>query len=105
MRLRTNDDVIVIAGKYKGKVSKVKKVYPKINKILIEGVNIVKKHLKSDPNRGIEGGIKSIELPLDASNVAIYNLKAKKADKVKYIFEEDKKVRVFSSSGEKVGDV
>lgn len=101
-KIRTNDEVIVIAGKYKGKVAKVKKVFTKANKALVDGVNIVKKHVKPNPQQGIEGGIVEKELPIHMSNLAIYNPSSEKNDRVKFIVEDGRKVRVFASTGEKI---
>ena len=70
--------------------------------VLVEGINIVKKHVKPNPNKGAEGGVVEKELPVDASNVAIFNPSSEKADKVGYKFVDEKKVRYFKSNGELV---
>ncbi len=70
--------------------------------MLVEGINIVKKHVKPNPHKGVEGGVVEKELPVDASNVAIFNPSSEKADKVGYKFVDEKKVRYFKSNGELV---
>ncbi|MDT3662160.1 MAG: 50S ribosomal protein L24 [Anaerobiospirillum sp.] len=99
-KIRRNDEVIVIAGKCKGQTGKVTAVYTKEQKVLVEGVNQVTKHVKPNPNLQIEGGITKKEAPLHVSNVAILNPTTHKADKVGFRFEDGKKVRFFKSSGE-----
>ena len=102
MRLRAGDEVVVIAGKYKGKVGKLKKVIPKESKVLVEGVGIVKKHVKPDPNRGIEGGVHSFERPIHCSNVAIYDSSKKAPSKIKFKLDGNRKIRVYASSGKEI---
>lgn len=93
-RIRSGDKVIVIAGKEKGRQGIVKKVLG--SKLTIEGLNLAKKHVKPNPNIQETGGVKHIERPLDCSNVAIYNPKTEKGDKVgfKFIEQEGKQVKV-----------
>lgn len=98
-KIRQNDEVIVIAGKDKGKRGKVSKVLP-TGKVFVEGVNMVKKHQKPVPQLQIEGGIVEQEAALDISNVAIYNAETGKADRVGFRFEDGKKVRFFKSNNE-----
>ena len=98
-KIRTNDEVIVITGKDKGKTGKVTQVLTQEHKVLVEGINVHKKHQKANPNIGQEGGIVNKEAPLDVSNVAIYNPDTKKADRVGFRFEDGKKVRFFKSNG------
>ncbi len=98
-KIRRNDEVIVITGKDKGRTGKVTRVMPSENKVLVEGINVKKKHQKANPNLGIEGGIVTVEAPIDVSNVAIYNPETKKADRVGFRFEDGKKVRFFKSNG------
>ena len=97
-----NDHVVMIAGKDKGKTGKVISVKNKGTKIVVEKLNMIKKHLKGDPNRNIVGGITPKERAVDISNVAIYNVTTKAKDKVKFKSVEGKKKRVFSSTGELV---
>ncbi len=101
-RLKKGDDVIVIAGKDNCRRGVVKKFAKCGSLVLVEGVNIVKKHVKPNPNKGVAGGVVEKELPLDASNVAIFNPSSEKADKVGYKFVDEKKVRYFKSNGELV---
>ena len=99
-KIRRDDEVIVIAGKDKGKRGKVVSVLTADNKVIVEGVNIVKKHQKPNPYLQVEGGIIEKEAPLQISNVAIYNPATGKADRVGFRFEEGKKVRIFKSNNE-----
>lgn len=96
-KIRKNDEVIVITGKYKGKTGKVKQVL-KSKKIIVENINIVKKHQKPIPNISQPSGIIEKEAPIDISNVAIYNSITKKADKVKFKIKNKKKIRFFKSN-------
>lgn len=98
-KIRSNDEVIVITGKDKGKTGKVTQVLTEKHQVLVEGRNVHKKHQKANPNLGIEGGIVDKEMPIDISNVAIYNPDSKKADKVGFRIEDGKKVRFFKSNG------
>jgi large subunit ribosomal protein L24 len=98
-KIKKNDDVIIIAGKDKGSRGSVLRVLE--DKLLVAGVNKVKKHQKPNPVKGVSGGIVEMEMPIHVSNVAIYNAATKKADRVGTKFLEDgRKVRVFKSSGE-----
>ena len=101
MKIKKNDKVIVITGKDKGTVGEVIAVFPKDNKVVVEGVNIAKKHEK--PNAMNEdGGIVSKEMPIDASNVMLYDNKAKKGSRVGFKEEKNEKVRVYKKSGQVV---
>ena len=100
-KIKRDDEVIVIAGKDKGKTGKIKTVLAN-GKVIIEGVNLVKKHTKPNPQAGIEGGIVEQEAPIQISNVAIYNSATSKADRVGFRLEDDKKVRFFKSNNELV---
>jgi large subunit ribosomal protein L24 len=101
-KIRRDDEVIVLAGKDKGKRGKVTKVLTKESKVFVEGVNLVKKHQKPNPQFGIAGGIVEQEAAIDVSNVAIFNPQTAKADRVGFKIEDGKKVRVFKSNGETV---
>ena len=94
-KLKQGDEVIVISGKNKGAIGVLSKLFDN-GKVLVSGVNLVKKHQKGNPNSGIAGGIIDKEMPVHISNVAIYNPKIKKADKVgfKYL-DNNKKVRFY----------
>ena len=102
MKIKTGDTVKVISGHYKGTVSEVKAVDPKNNKVIVEGVNMIKKSLKPS-QQNPEGGIIEKEAPIDASNVMLYDKKAKAASRVGFKFnEKGEKKRVFKKSGEEV---
>jgi len=101
-KLKKNDSVIILAGKDKGKTGKILKVLPN-SKVLVEGIQLVKKHSKGNPQKNIEGGIISKESPIAVSNVAILNALTNKSDKVGFkILEDGKKVRIYKSSGEQI---
>lgn len=100
MKLKTGDKVVVVSGSNKGKEGKITKILD--NKVIIEGVNIVKKHLKPKNNNG-NGEIVEIEAPIHASNVMLIDPKTKKPTKVK--IEKDskgKKIRISKKSNEKI---
>lgn len=97
-KIKKNDKVIVIAGKYKGKIGDVLKVYPSESRVLVSGINVVKKHKK--PTANSEGGIETKELPLHISNVAFLDQKNNKPTKIGYKIEGDKKVRYAKLSKE-----
>lgn len=102
MKIKTGDTVKVISGHYKGTVSEVKSVDRKNNKIIVEGVNMIKKSLKPSQVNP-EGGIVEKEAPIDASNVMLYDKKAKQAGRVGYkVNDKGVKVRVFKKSGNEV---
>jgi len=99
-RLRSDDEVIVIAGKCKGETGKITKILTN-GRLFVEGVNLVKKHVRPDPNKNQQGGIIEQEASLDASNVAIYNSSTAKADRVGVKQNDDgANVRYFKSNGE-----
>lgn len=99
LKIKSEDEVIVLAGKDKGKRGKVRKVLDN-NKLVVSGVNMVKKHTKPNPQAGVAGGIVENEAPIQVSNVAIFNPGTNKADRVGFKVEGDRKVRIFKSSGE-----
>jgi large subunit ribosomal protein L24 len=101
-RIKQGDEVIVRTGKDKGKSGRVSKVL-KDNKVLVEGINQVKKNQKPNPNAGVSGGIIVKDMPINISNIGLYNPVTKKADRVGFKFLEDgKKVRYFKSTNEVV---
>ena len=100
MKIKQGDKVVVIAGKDKGKEGKVLKTLKNSSKVIVEGVNIVKKHIK--PSGGEDGRIAEIEAPLHVSNVMIYDDKAKKGTRVGYEFKDGKKIRISKKSGKKI---
>jgi len=100
-KIRKGDEVIVTTGKDKGRRGTVLEVFTD-ERVLVEGVNLAKKHIKPNPNIGEMGGIKDKAMPMDVSNVLIFNPKSKKGERVGFRVEEDgSKVRVFKS-GDKV---
>jgi large subunit ribosomal protein L24 len=99
-KIKKNDDVIVITGKDKGNRGSVLSVLEN-DRVLVAGINKVKKHQKPNPVKGTTGGIVEIEKPIHISNIAIYNAATKKADRVGVKqLEDGRKVRVFKSNGE-----
>ena len=97
MRIKKDDMVIVITGKDKGKVGKVLRAMPKDNRVVVEGVNIQTKHQKQTQKERAE--IKHLEGPIDASNVMLYDNKAKKPVKGGYAVKDGRKVRVDRKTG------
>jgi len=101
-KLRKGDEVLVRAGKDKGKRGTVLSVTPD-DHVLVEGINLAKRHMKPNPQRGTSGGIVEKEMPLHISNVALYNALEGKGDRIGYKYLEDgKKVRIYKSTGEVV---
>ena len=102
MKILKGDKVIVIAGKDKGITGIVQAVYPKVNKVVVEGVNVHKKHRKPT-QQNPEGSINEIYVPIDTSNVAIVDPKTKKPSRVGYQLDKSgKKVRIAKKSGSKL---
>ncbi len=98
-KLKQGDEVIVLIGKDKGKRGRISKFMHE--KILVEGVNQVKKHQKPNPNAGVQGGIIEKEMPIHKSNIALYNSVTKRADKVGFkALDNGNKVRYFKSNNE-----
>ncbi|RTK93696.1 MAG: 50S ribosomal protein L24 [Neisseriaceae bacterium] len=102
-KIRKGDEIIVIAGKDKGKIAQVSAVVAEGQKVVVDGVNVVKKHVRPNPMKNVQGGIESITKPIDVSNVAIYNTETKKADRIGFKVENGEKVRFFKSTGKLVG--
>jgi len=101
LKLKKGDKVIVTTGKDKGKTGEITTVFPKENKVIVGGVNMVKRHTK--PSQESAGGIISKEMPIHVSNVALVDPKTGKATRVGYKVEKDgRKVRVAKKSGEVV---
>lgn len=100
-KIRRNDEIIVIAGKDKGKRGKVQKVLAD-NRLVVTGINMVKRHTKPNPMSGQQGGIVEKEAPIHASNVAIFNSETNKADRVGFKVEGGEKIRVFKSTNKPV---
>lgn len=104
-KIRKGDEIVVITGKDKGRRGKVSQVLAS-GRVVVEGVNVVKKHQKPNPNAGVAGGIVDQEMSLDISNVMLWNPKAKNGqgagDRVGFRTEGDKKLRFFKSTKELV---
>lgn len=104
-RIRKGDEVIVNAGKDRGRRGTVLAVR-RDGRVLVEGINQAKKHVRPDPNQGIQGGIEAHEMPLNRSNVMLYNPQTDKGERIgfKWLGEGDsrRKVRYFKSTGEVV---
>ncbi|MDK2918794.1 MAG: large subunit ribosomal protein [Candidatus Petromonas sp.] len=100
MHVKKDDTVVVISGKDKGKVGKVLQAFPKEERVIVEGVNMVKKHQKPTPNMQ-QGGIIEKEAPIHVSNVMIYDSKAKSGTRIRHkVLDNGKKVRVSVKTGE-----
>ena len=102
MRLKKNDTVKIIAGKDKGRTGKIVQIDPETERVIVQGVNMVSKTMKKR-NPQDKGGIMEVEAPIHVSNVALFNAKTGKADRVGFKEVDGKKVRVFKSNGEVVG--
>ena len=101
-RIRKGDDVIVIAGKDKGKRGSVLRVLAD-GRLVVSDVNMVKRHTKPNPNKGVTGGIIEKEMPIDQSNIMLFNTQTDKGDRVGIrILEDGRKVRFFKSTDEVV---
>ena len=97
-KIKRDDEVIVIAGRDKGKRGTVRQVLD-TGKLVVSGINMIKKRTKPNPQAGVSGGIVEREAPIQISNVAIYNSEAGRADRVGYKVEDGKKVRIYKSDG------
>ncbi|MEA1890080.1 MAG: 50S ribosomal protein L24 [Pseudomonadota bacterium] len=101
-KIKKGDDVIVIAGKDKGKRGNVMRVLDN-GRVMVDGINIVKKHVRPNPQAGETGGIVEQEAALDISNISLYDAASGKASRVGIkVLEDGKKVRVYKTSGEMV---
>ena len=102
-RIKKGDEVIVLAGKDKGKVGTVLSVLKDEQKIIVENVNMAKRHTKGNPMQGVAGGIVEKEMPIHISNVAVRNPVSEKADRIGFrTLEDGTKVRYFKSNNEVV---
>lgn len=100
-KIKKGDDVIVITGKDKGKRGTVSRVMLDVDRVLIDGINMVKKHQKPNPAAGAPGGIIDKEMPMAISNIALFNAATGKADRIGIKqLEDGRKVRFFKSNGE-----
>lgn len=102
-KIKTGDEVILIAGKDKGRRGKVVSINKDTQRVLVEGLNLMKKHVRPNPQQGQQGGVVEKEAFIHISNVAIFNPLTQKADKVGYKrLEDGTKVRIFKSDNERV---
>ena len=102
-KLKKGDDVVILTGKDKGKRGVVLKVIQDLDKVIVENINMVKRHTKGNPAQGTPGGIVEKEMPLHVSNVAIWNPVSNKGDRVGIkMLEDGQKVRFFKSNDEVV---
>lgn len=101
-KIRKGDEVIVIAGRDKGKRGTVARRVDD-ERLIVEGINLVKKHVKPNPMKGVTGGVIEKSMPIHQSNVAIYNAASGKADRVGIkLLDNGDKVRIYKSSGEQI---
>ena len=101
-KIKKGDEVIVLAGRDKGKIGEVLQILPN-GRALVNDVNVVKRHTKPNPNQGQQGGIIEKESSIDVSNIALYNPTTKKADRVGFkTLQDGRKVRFYKSTGEVV---
>ena len=103
LKIKKNDEVIVIAGRDKGRRGEVLNVL-KDGRLMVSGINMVKKHKRPNPNSGDQGGIVPQEAPIQVSNVAIWNHETEKADRISLKIEEGRKVRIFKSNGKEIDE-
>lgn len=100
-KFRQGDEVVVLTGKDKGKRGTITKVFTETGRVIVDNVNMVKKHQKPNPQMNVPGGIIDKEMPIDVSNLAIFNPTTGKGDRVGFkILEDGRKVRFFKSNGE-----
>lgn len=99
MKIKKNDNVIVLTGKDRGRTGTVLEAMPAIEKVLVEGINMKKRHLKGKPG---DGQMVEVPSPINVSNVALVDPKTKKATRVGYKMEGDKKVRIAKKSGQTI---
>ncbi len=101
-KIKSGDDVIVLTGRDKGKRGSVTQVLDS-SRVIVENVNMIKRHTKPNPQRGVAGGIIEKEAPIQVSNIALFNSVTKKADRVGFkVLEDGRKVRYFKSNDEVV---
>ena len=102
LKIKSDDEVIILAGKDKGKRGKVRRVLDN-GKVIVSGINMMKKHTRPNPQEGVAGGIVEKEAAIQGSNVAIFNPATGKADRVGFKTDGETKVRIFKSNGEAIG--
>ena len=102
-RIRRDDEVILIAGKDKGRRGKVMRVEEDGQRVIVGGVNLIKRHTKPNPAKGVSGGIIEREAAIHVSNVMLFNPMTKKGDRTGFrVLEDGRKVRYFKSNNEVV---
>jgi large subunit ribosomal protein L24 len=102
LKIKKGDEVVIITGKDKGRRGKVLKVISD-DRVVVENINMVKRHTKPNPNAGKPGGIIDKEMPINVSNMMLWNADAGKGDRVGFkVLEDGRKVRIFRSTGEVV---
>ena len=102
-KLRSGDEVIVVAGKDIGKKGTLREIIKSKNRAIVTGINIVKKHTKPNPEMGVSGGVVEQEASIALSNLAIWNPKKKSKDKISYSINKDgKKIRLYRSDGAEI---
>lgn len=102
-KIRKGDLVVVLCGKDKGKQGTVVSVDVDAEKVIVSGVNLVKKHVKPNPMKGVEGGFLSKEMPIHISNIALFDVQSQKPSRVGFVVNGSEKVRVFRTSSQPVG--
>ncbi len=100
-KIKREDEVVVLTGKDKGKRGKVVRIVD-ADRVVVSGINMIKKHQRANPQANIAGGIIEREAPIQLSNVAIFNAATNKADRVGFKVEDGKKLRIFKSNGEQI---
>ena len=103
LKIKKNDEVVVLTGRDKGQRGEVLEV-KKDGRLVVSGINMVKKHKKANPNAGEQGGIVDQESPIQVSNVAIWNEENEKPDRVGFRLEDGKKIRFYKSNGKEILD-
>lgn len=101
IRLKKGDTVMIRSGKYKGKTGKIVATHPKLNKVTVEGINVVKRHVKKTREKP-QGGIVEVTKPLWASKVGIVDPSTKKPARIGYKLGKDSKTRIFKQSGKEI---
>ena len=102
LKIIRDDEVVVLAGKDKGRRGRVRKVVD-ADRVIVAGINMIKKHTRPNPQAGVQGGIVEREAPIQVSNVAIFNPQTSRADRVGFRVEEGRKVRIYKSTGTVIG--
>lgn len=101
LHIKSGDRVVVVAGKDKGKIGNVKKALPKLDKVIVEDVNMITKAMRANPMANFQGGLIKMEAPLDSSNVMLYCQKCEKATRISYkMLEDGTKTRVCKKCNE-----